>query len=269
MAVEPGVHYGAHGGVTGLAPGAYVCVVHDDAANRCLVRAIDEAEILLALADDESEYGPPGWMRARYDDSQRHAQSLSSVGLPLENSRGLPGLMTEDLDTDQLALVQCLSHTKLGRRLEQWSDPTVYLGGIVARCELEVRAGMGGEATLLPLAARFIQEAAEIDVAAHRIADAGRTYASHAGRPALNTLELAGSSVLERIPVATPSMRGTYDIVGGTTVSVELKAQAADVCRALNLIHGRVWIAIPSSMPEGGRAGCYVTPKGFRFDELE
>jgi hypothetical protein len=71
------------------------------------------------------------------------------------------------------------------------------------------------------------------------------------------------------MPGATPSMRAGYRIDRGNTIVVELNPQAGDVCRALNLIHGRAWTEVPATPPEGARAYCYPTVNGFRFEDRD
>lgn len=260
------VDYGPHGGVVGLPPGSYVCVVYDARRRSCLVRAIAEAEIVSAIEASESPGGTPGWMRASLD----VAVSAAAVGLPLDNAYQLPGLMTGNLSAIQVAMVRCLANSDLGRALSQWDDASIYRAGIVERCAAE-NGFAGGTPGLpdpmLPLAARHIQEAVLIVIATQRLATANLSYAQYAGRFAGSAGELLASSVIPAMPASTPSMtaRG-YFVDRGNRIVADLEAQAVDVCRALNLIHGRPWVALPDALPAGYHAGCYPHGKGFRFE---
>lgn len=260
------VDYGPHGGVVGLPPGSYVCVVYDAHRRSCLVRAITEAEIVYAIAASESPNGPPGWMRA----SVELAVSAAAIGLPVDNVYQLPGLMTASLSATQIAMVRCLANSDLGRPLPHWDGATVYRDGIVERCATE-NDFEGGTPSLpspvLPLAARHIQEAVAIVIAAQRLATANLSYSQYAGRFATSAGELLASAIVPSMPASTPLMtaRG-YVVDRGNRIVVDLKAQAVDVCRALNLIHGRPWVALPEALPAGYRAGCHPYGTGFRFE---
>jgi len=265
---EDAVAYGPHGGVIHLAPGAYVCVVNDEAVNRCLVRAITEDEIAAARKADEEPTGSPMWMQASFN-----GEPITSVpvpGLPLDNVFGLPGLMTEQLDAGQVLLVRCLAGTKLGRMLVQWDDPVLYRRGIVEQCEHEAAANSLQTAAvpdMLPIPANPLQEAAIIRIAMQQLADANALYSSYAGRFATSTLELVSGPILGTLPRSTPSMsRIGFVIAPSNRIVVELRPESADVCRALNLLEGRYWLTVMPRLPPGARAGCYPTSSGYRFE---
>jgi hypothetical protein len=260
------VEYGPHGGVIGLPAGSYVCVVYDARRRSCLVRAITEAEINYAVAADGDPNGPPGWMRASLD----LAVSAAAIGLPVDNVYQLPGLMTDNLSANQVAMVRCLANSGLGRALPQWDDASIYRNGIIERCAAE-NEFEGGTPSLpspvLPLAARHIQEAVLIVIVAQQLATANATYFEYAGRYAGHAGELISGALLPAMPASTPLMtaRG-YVVERGNRIVVDLRAQGTDVCRALNLIHGRPWAALPGAFPAGYRAGCYPSGGGYRFE---
>ena len=260
------VDYGPHGGVIGLPPGSYVCVVYDARRRSCLVRAITEAEIDYAIATEGDPHGPPGWMRASLD----LAVSASAIGLPVDNVYSLPGLMTDNLSTTQVAMVRCLANSGLGRALPQWDDADIYREGVVERCSAENQFDGGTQGLpdpVLPLAARHIQEAVLIVIVAQQLATANVSYFEYAGRFAGNAGELISSALLPSMPASTPLMtaRG-YVVERGNRILVDLTEQGTDVCRALNLIHGRPWTALPGALPAGYRAGCYPSGNGYRFE---
>lgn len=265
---DEAVAYGPHGGVTDLAPGAYVCVVNDGAANRCLVRAIAEDEIVAALKADEDPFDAPIWMQASFGGDG--LTDVPAPGLPLDNAYGLPGLMTEQLDAGQIMLVRCLAGTKLGRALVQWDDPVLYQRGIVAQCEQEAttnRMETAAVPDMLPIPANPIQEAAIIRIAMQRLADANTRYSSYAGRFAASSHELVSGPILGTLPRATPSMTRVGFVIGPSNrIVVELNPASADVCRALNLLEGRYWLTVMPRLPPGARAGCYATTSGYRFE---
>jgi hypothetical protein len=260
------VEYGPHGGVTGLPAGSYVCVVYDARRRTCLVRAITEAEIEYAIAAEGDPNGPPRWMRASLD----LAVSAAAIGLPVDNAYQLPGLMTDNLGATQAAMVRCLANSGLGRALPQWDDESIYRQGVIERCAAE-NEFEGGTPSLpspvLPLAARHIQEAVLIVIVAQQLATANVSYFQYAGRFAGYAGELISSALLPAMPASTPLMtaRG-YVVEPGNRIVVDLKAQGTDVCRALNLIHGRPWTTLPGALPAGYRAGCYPSRSGYRFD---
>jgi hypothetical protein len=256
-AVPPDVEYGAHGGVVGLASGAYVCVAYDADTRECLVRAIREEEIVAAV-EDQPGNATPGWMRT--------SLRLGEPVIPdPPNVYGLPGLLSVHLDPQQTALVRCLAGTHLGRSLETWDDPWVYQRGIVEQCEQESRRA--SRTSDLPLPARHLQEAALIFTGSQRLADANSMFSTYSGRYAVSTADLMGAAVLRTLPPQTPSMRPSgYALQRANRVTVELQPGADDVCRALNLLQGRAWQTLPAALPDGSRSGCYATAHGFRFE---
>jgi hypothetical protein len=254
-----GLEYGPHGGVAGLVSGAYVCVAFDAGTGECLVRAIREEEIATASADGNAG-AEPGWMRASLDG----AGAAAVPGEP-PNVYGLPGLLTVHLDPQQTALVRCLAGTRLGRPLAEWDDPWVYQRGIVEQCEEEARRA--SHTSDLPLAARHLQEAALILNGSQRVADANQLYSSHAGIYAGSVTELVSATTLRAPPSRTPAMTAAgYTLHRANRITVELQPGADDVCRALNLLQGRAWQTLPAALPDGSRSGCYLTPRGFRFE---
>ena len=257
--------HGAHGGVVGLPPGSYVCVLADDARDRCILRAIDEQEIVLAIAEDEGELDLPAWMNTM---RVRRAAYVAPPGLPESNEYRLPGLMTLDLDPRQVALVRCLANSQLGRPLFEWHDASVYARGIVARCEAETHgAGTNQVDGALPLAPRHLQEAVAIASAAQRVADANMLYANFVGQYAGSAFDLTSGAVMAGLPPRTASMdRHGVVLERGNRLYVDLKPEAVDVCRALNLLHGRIWSVVPTSLPDGALIGCHSTARGFRFE---
>jgi hypothetical protein len=241
-------------------------VLADDTRSRCILRAIDEQEIVFAIAEDEGELDLPAWMNTMH---LQRAAYVAPPGLPNGNEYGLPGLMTLDLDPRQVALVRCLANSPLGRPLFEWHDANVYARGIVQRCEAETRgAGTSQVDAALPLAARHLQEAVAIVSAAQRVADANTLYSNFVGQYAGSTSDLTSSgTVMTGLPPRTPSMdRHGVVLERGNRLYVDLKPEAADVCRALNLLHGRVWSVVPTSLPEGALIGCHSTAHGFRFE---
>lgn len=257
-----GLEYGPHGGVVGLAPTAYACIAYDIGTDECLVRAIREEEIAVAIAGGDEER-MPSWMRT----------SLIAAGrsppppFPTEPAAlyDLPGLLTVHLDPQQIALVRCLAGTRLGRPLAEWNDPWIYQRGLVEDCEREARTVSHTGDT--PLAARHLQEAALIVSRSQRLVDASLIYSDHAGRSPGAVAELLESALLRSAPARTPSMTTAgYALHKPNRVTVDLQPGADDVCRALNMLQGRAWHSLPPSLPEGSRSGCYLTTRGFRFE---
>jgi hypothetical protein len=258
-----GLKFGTHGGAEGVPAGTYACIVYDDGGSRCLVRAISEAE-LAAARNPERNLGAPIWMRASFEVT--NAPVANGAETPVENAFGLPGLMTTDLSADQTALVRCLANSKLALPLEEWNDPAIYQSGIVETCRQETSGGSARDSAALPLAVQSIQEAASIILSAQRLADANALYSNYAGRYATSAPELIAGSLLNALPLATPSMtRSGYVLQRQNRVVVQLKSEAVDVCRALNLMQGRAWATVPASLPVGARSGCYPSEGGFRF----